>query len=45
MLNLKFIPSIAERDVDLVLVEESTVNDEFRDFFSSRACGGTKRLM
>jgi hypothetical protein len=39
MLNLKFIASVAERDVDLVLVEEFTVNDEFRDFFSSRVYG------
>lgn len=39
MLNLKFVSSFMERDVDLVLVEEFTVNDEFREFFSSRVYG------
>jgi hypothetical protein len=39
MLNLKFVASFMERDVDLVLVEEFAVNDEFREFFSSRAYG------
>ena len=39
MLNLKFVSSFMERDVDLVLVEEFTVNEDFRDFFSSRAYG------
>lgn len=39
MLNLKFVASFIERDVDLVLVEEFTVNAEFQEFFASRVYG------
>lgn len=36
MRNLRFVASVAERDMDLVLVEEFAVNDEFCDWFTSR---------
>jgi hypothetical protein len=36
-LNTKFVASIAERDVDLVVLEELTVSEEFAEFFTSRA--------
>jgi hypothetical protein len=39
MLELKFVASIAERDVDLLMMEEFSVSDEFREWFSSRAFG------
>ena len=36
-LNTKFVASVAEWDVDLVVLEELTVSDEFAEFFTSRA--------
>jgi hypothetical protein len=36
MNNLKFVASVAERDLDFVLVEEFSVNKEFCDWFTSR---------
>lgn len=39
MLELKFVASIAERDVDLLVMEELSVSDEFREWFSSRVFG------
>jgi hypothetical protein len=36
MMDLKFIASVAERDIDFVLVEELSVNNEFADWFTSR---------
>ena len=39
MLELKFIASIAERDIDLLVMEELSVSAEFREWFSSRAFG------
>jgi hypothetical protein len=39
MLDLKFIASIAERDIDLLVMEELSVSDEFREWFSCRVFG------
>lgn len=39
MLELKFVASIAERDIDLLVLEELSVSDEFREWFSSRVFG------
>lgn len=39
MLDVKFIASVAERDIDLVMMEELSVSDEFRDWLSSRIYG------
>ena len=39
MLDIPFIASVAERDIDLVVLEELSVSDEFRDWFSSRVYG------
>jgi len=39
MLDLKFVASIAERDVDLLVMEELSVSTEFREWFSSRVFG------
>lgn len=39
MLERKNLSAIAERDVDLIVVEEFMVNDEFCDWFSSRVFG------
>ena len=39
MLDLKFIASIAERDIDLLVMEELSVSTEFREWFSSRVFG------
>ena len=39
MLELKFVASIAERDIDLLVMEELSVSDEFREWFSSRVFG------
>jgi hypothetical protein len=39
MIDIKFLSTIAERDVDLLLVEELTVNREFADWFTSRLYG------
>jgi hypothetical protein len=39
MLETKFLSTVAERDVDLLLVEELTVNREFADWFASRVYG------
>jgi hypothetical protein len=36
MQHLKFVASVAERDLDFVLVEELSVNAEFCDWFTSR---------
>ena len=36
MLDVRFIASVVERDIDLVVMEELSVSDEFRDWFSSR---------
>jgi hypothetical protein len=34
--NLKFIPSVAERDIDFIILEELEVSEEFRAWFSAR---------
>lgn len=39
MLELRFVASIAERDVDLLVMEELSVSTEFREWFSSRVFG------
>lgn len=39
MMDLKFVASIAERDVDLLVMEELSVSTEFREWFSSRVFG------
>ena len=39
MLELKFVASIAERDIDLWVMEELSVSIEFREWFSSRVFG------
>jgi len=39
MLEIKFVASIAERDIDLLILEELSVSDEFREWFSSRVFG------
>ena len=39
MQNLKFVASIAERDIDLLIMEELSVCDEFREWLSSRIFG------
>ena len=39
MLELKFVASIAERDIDLLIMEELSVSNEFREWFSSRVFG------
>jgi len=39
MQNLKFVASIAERDIDLLIMEELSVCDEFREWLSSRVFG------
>lgn len=39
MLDLKFVASIAERDIDLLVMEELSVSDEFREWFASRVFG------
>ncbi len=39
MLELKFVASIAERDVDFLLMEELSVSSEFRQWLSSRVFG------
>lgn len=39
MIELKFIASIAERDIDLLILEELSVSDEFREWLSSRIFG------
>lgn len=39
MIELNFVASIAERDVDLLVLEELSVSDEFREWFSSRIFG------
>jgi hypothetical protein len=39
MLELKFVASIAERDIDLLVMEELSVSNEFREWFSSRVFG------
>ena len=36
MKDINFIASINERDIDLLILEELTVSDEFRDWFSAR---------
>jgi len=39
MLELRFVASIAERDIDLLILEELSVSEEFREWFSSRVFG------
>jgi hypothetical protein len=39
VLELKFVASIAERDIDLIVLEEFSVTEEFREWFSSRVFG------
>ena len=39
MQNLKFVASIAERDIDLLVMEELSVCSEFREWLSSRVFG------
>jgi len=39
MLDIKFIASIAERDIDLVVLEELSVSDEFREWLAARVLG------
>ncbi len=39
MLDLKFVASIAERDVDFLVMEELSVSTEFREWFASRVFG------
>ena len=39
MLEIKFVASIAERDIDLLVLEELSVSSEFREWFSSRVFG------
>ena len=39
MLELKFVASMAERDVDFLLMEELSVSVEFRQWLSSRVFG------
>lgn len=41
MLKVRFIASIAERDIDLLVLEEFSVNDEFCDWFSARIYGAS----
>lgn len=36
MLETRFIAYVAERDIDLLLLEELSVSEEFREWFSSR---------
>lgn len=38
-LDINFIASVTERDIDLVVMEELSVNNEFRDWFATRAYG------
>ncbi len=39
MQELKFVASIAERDVDMLVMEELSASTEFREWFSSRVFG------
>jgi hypothetical protein len=39
MRNLKFIPYIAERDVDLLVLEELSVSENFREWFTGLVFG------
>lgn len=39
MLQLKFIASVAERDIDLLITEELSVSDEFREWMAARVFG------
>lgn len=39
MLETKFVASIAEHDIDLLVLEELSVSDEFRKWFSSKVFG------
>ena len=39
MLELKFVASIGERDIDLLVMEELSVSNEFREWLSSRVFG------
>lgn len=41
MKDINFIASINERDIDLLILEELTVSDEFLDWFSARLFGCT----
>lgn len=39
LLDIKFIASVAERDIDLVVLEELSVSDEFREWVAARVLG------
>jgi hypothetical protein len=41
MKDMNFIASVNERDIDLLILEELTVSDEFCDWFSARVFGCT----
>lgn len=41
MLNTSFLESVTERDIDLILLEELSVNDKFRNMFSKLVFGET----
>jgi hypothetical protein len=38
-MDLRFVASVAERDIDFLLLEELSVNNEFCDWFTSRLYG------
>lgn len=39
MLDINFIASVAERDIDLVVLEELSVSEEFREWMAARVLG------
>ena len=39
MLDINFVASVAERDIDLLILEEMSVCDEFREWISTRIFG------
>lgn len=42
MLETRFIASVAERDVDLLLLEELSVSEKFREWFSNLVSGSSE---
>ena len=38
-LDINFIASVAERDLDFIVMEEFSINEEFQDWFSARVYG------
>lgn len=42
MLETRFIASVAERDIDLLLLEEFSVSEKFREWFSNQASGNSE---